>query len=408
MNVRAKAGIEVDHQVHSVTMWDYSWLLRRQGAEAEYADVNKVLDELAERGYDVVRIDAFPHWIAAGRDGESLSSIHSTAQPPGFMWGNHSDVTVEPRAALSQFLAGLADRGLTAGLSTWLTPDKTGRGEQVRTPQDLARIWIETLRFIHDQGLLHVVQWVDLCNEWPAWTPGIWPDVFGSIDSVFGMTEPFTDQQIERLDRFQLSLVLVREEFPGIPLTLSYYLRSPHLPLRTDLQRLASDEFDFAEPHIWLAAASPKFVERTAWRNDWNDDVTVLTDHERLIRRRYAAEREDYLAELAVALDEWQGWAAERGLPLWTTEGWASVGWSPDLVPGWDGWDYVKDAGAAAIGLAIDRNWKGICTSNFSQPHHVGMWADVEWHQAQTSRIRNASPVVGTGGRYLIGGTGEG
>jgi len=101
---QAKAGIEVDQQVHSVTMWDYSWLLRRQGAEAEYADVNKVLDELAERGYDVVRIDSFPHWIAAGRDGESLSSIHSTTQPAGFMWGNHSDVTVEPRAALSEFL----------------------------------------------------------------------------------------------------------------------------------------------------------------------------------------------------------------------------------------------------------------------------------------------------------------
>jgi hypothetical protein len=28
--------------------------------QAEYADVPRVLDELADRGYDVVRIDAFP------------------------------------------------------------------------------------------------------------------------------------------------------------------------------------------------------------------------------------------------------------------------------------------------------------------------------------------------------------
>ncbi|MBW2293056.1 MAG: cellulase, partial [Deltaproteobacteria bacterium] len=42
-------------------MWDFSWATRRSGNEAEYADWDKVLDQLAERGYDNVRIDAFPH-----------------------------------------------------------------------------------------------------------------------------------------------------------------------------------------------------------------------------------------------------------------------------------------------------------------------------------------------------------
>jgi len=44
-------------------MWDFSWLERRWPG-AGYEDWDKVLDELAERGYNAVRIDAYPHLIA--------------------------------------------------------------------------------------------------------------------------------------------------------------------------------------------------------------------------------------------------------------------------------------------------------------------------------------------------------
>lgn len=53
----------------AVTMWEYSWLTQRTGRQAEYADWDKVLDELVERGYNCIRIDAFPHIIAADADG---------------------------------------------------------------------------------------------------------------------------------------------------------------------------------------------------------------------------------------------------------------------------------------------------------------------------------------------------
>ena len=149
----------------AVTMWDFSWLLRRDGAEAEYGDIERVLDELAERGYDTVRIDAFPHWIA--NDQQGLHQKSFTAEPQGatFMWGNHQRVEVEPRTALDQFLDGLARRGLRVALSTWLTPDTTGRADQVRTPEDLARIWIETLEYIEDLGHLDLIDYVDLVQR---------------------------------------------------------------------------------------------------------------------------------------------------------------------------------------------------------------------------------------------------
>ncbi|WP_413803708.1 cellulase-like family protein [Streptomyces iranensis] len=374
--------------VRSVTMWDYSWLLRRFGDEAEYADGERVLDELAERGYDVVRIDAFPHWIAADSSGRRPDEITALPQPPGFMWGNHSAVTVRPREALIEFLAGLRRRGIQAGLSTWFTPDSTGRAAQVVTPADLSRIWLETLGVIQGAGLSDVVAYVDLCNEWPAWAPGIAKHLFGEIQSVFALNEPFTQEQIRLIDSYQESLIAVKRQFPGIPVTFSYYLRGVTPPLSTDVMRLSTAAFDLAEPHLWLAAGCPRFVARTEWTGDFENDVRGLAEHQNLVQRYYPAERDIFLAELEALLDVWQDWAADRGLPLWTTEGWASVGWSPELVPGWSGWDYVKDVAEHAVGMALERGWQGICTSNFSQPHHAGMWADAGWHRAQTARIR--------------------
>lgn len=47
----------------AITMWDFSWLERRWPG-AGYEDWDKVLDELLERGYNAIRIDAYPHLIA--------------------------------------------------------------------------------------------------------------------------------------------------------------------------------------------------------------------------------------------------------------------------------------------------------------------------------------------------------
>lgn len=369
-------------------MWDFSWLLRRSGQEAEYADVDGVLDQLAERGYDVVRIDAFPHWIAASNDGAVLEDVSALPQPPGFMWGNHEPVTVRPRQALLHFLRGLGDRGISAGLSTWFTPDTTDRAGQVASPEDLARVWLETLRVIRDAGLIGVVRYVDLCNEWPGWAPGVTRSIFGPGHDPDAEKVPFRDDELARLDAYQSALDAVKAEFPQLPVTFSFFLRGPSAPLVTDMMRLDTSSFDFAEPHLWLSSGCPQFIRTTNYVDDYSSDVRNLTDHERLIHDHYFTDRAAHLAELAALLDDWQAWAGSRGLPLWTTEGWASIGWSPNLVEGWDGWDYVKDVGAAAVELARQRGWQGICTSNFSQPHHVGMWADAAWHREQTDRIR--------------------
>ena len=51
-------------------------------------------------------------------------------------------------------------------------------------------------------------------------------------------------------------------------------------------------------------------------------------------------------------------------------------------------WRWVQDLCVAAVDLAIEHGWVGICTSNFSQPHFPGIWRDKAWHRELTHRIR--------------------
>lgn len=51
----------------AITMWDFSWLERRWPG-AGYEDWDSILDALKARGYDAVRIDAYPHLIHYGAD----------------------------------------------------------------------------------------------------------------------------------------------------------------------------------------------------------------------------------------------------------------------------------------------------------------------------------------------------
>lgn len=374
----------------AVTMWDFSWLLRRFGAEAEYADVTRVLDELAERRYDVVRIDAFPHWIAADSAGAVSDEIHSVAQGETFMWGNHSPVTVRPRAALLEFLSGLQQRGMTAALSTWLTEDSSGRSAAIQTPAQLARVWIETLDFIAAAGLLEVVEYVDLCNEWPLFVPGlhsaIWPT---ETDRGFGAEAAvWTDEDVRKVDTFNAALQAVKAAYPTLPVLFSYCLRGSRRPAADDCMRIDTSNFDLAEVHLWLSSDETfaTACDFPADYNGWN----ALAAHQRGVGARYAGQRDIWFRQLEQLLERWKAWADERGLPIWTTECWASVFWQPDLIesPHWgSGWAYVKDVAEFAVPLAVDRGWAGVATSNFSQPHHAGMWADIEWHQRMNDLI---------------------
>ena len=66
----------------AITMWEFSWLERRWPG-AGYEDWDQALSELVERGYDAIRIDAFPHLVYNDPEKEYLLLPHWSVQD----WG---------------------------------------------------------------------------------------------------------------------------------------------------------------------------------------------------------------------------------------------------------------------------------------------------------------------------------
>ena len=94
----------------AITMWDFSWLERRWPG-AGYEDWDKALDELAERGYNAIRIDAYPHLVAENPDGKWLLKEVWNQQD----WGSPDLNEVQVQPALNQFLAKCKERGIKVG-----------------------------------------------------------------------------------------------------------------------------------------------------------------------------------------------------------------------------------------------------------------------------------------------------
>ena len=101
-------GVRAAKEPVAIAMWDFSWLLRHEpGHEigSEFADWDRVLDGLVERGYNAVRIDAFPNHVAAGPDGKVTERVHFPRYDKDrVMWGNEYPTTVNPRRVLKEFI----------------------------------------------------------------------------------------------------------------------------------------------------------------------------------------------------------------------------------------------------------------------------------------------------------------
>lgn len=364
-------------------MWDFSWLTRRDGDEAEYRDWPRVLDELVERGYDCVRIDAFPHLVTTGDDTATI-----LPEPISAQWGNSSPVEVRPRQGLIEFLKLASQRDLRVGLSTWFNPDTTDQRSTVRTPQDYARVWGETLAVVHDAGLDGCIEWVDLCNEFPfgGWAHGAYPRIFGqSPRNPAPYFLPWRDGAVQRMQPYiDESIGALKARFPQHRYTLSFMGIS-----KANFYKLDTTHMDLVEPHVWLtdhipfSAASLGFMSMAQF--PFGEAL-----HARVGPSVYAMLKKHWLGRLGAHMDDLSSWAHERDLPLYTSEGWATVmyGGRP-AAQSQAYWSWIKEICEAAAHMAVDRGWTGICTSNFAQPHFPGMWSDVAWHQRVTSAIRH-------------------
>jgi hypothetical protein len=347
----------------AITMWEFSWLERRWPG-AGYENWDKALTELKERGYDAIRIDAFPHFVAD--DPEKIRKLipHWDNQ----CWGSpyYTEVQVQPH--LNDFIRKCKEYSITVGLSTWWREDTENANASIQSGRDLGLAWKRTLESIAEEDLLDNIIYVDFSNEYAldAWTPYLPKGT--RRNSVLGM------------QYMAESSAVLREAFPGMPLCFS---------IANEYDKWRSEDMsnqDLLELHIWIANSS-EFNEKVGYhfKRFGNDDYKNLQLNSLSVyrdRERYWLEKLNDRIQLAAK------WSKRSGLPLITTECWGPVDYKD--MPLLD-WQWVKEACEyGTMQAAKTGRWLAIATSNFCGPQFVGMWRDVEWHKRLTDIIHLA------------------
>lgn len=362
-----------EHTPLAITMWDFSWIERRWPG-AGFESIEVVLDELCDRGYDAVRIDAFPHLFAEDPCKEwLLLPIWSSNA-----WGSPYKNKIKLQPALYEFIQECQKRGLKVALSSWYREDADNIRMKITSPEKMAENWILLLEWLEKEGLLETVLYVDLCNEWPG---EFWAPYFKNNPPWKTWSGWYTDASMQFMRK---AVERLRVSFPKIPFCFSFDGCDVSHYYDRDLSF-----FDLAEHHIWMAklneeefyreigkASDPRFTENA---------YHVLSD------RAYASynSRREYWNNLLVkGIEQLAEAAAGAGLPLATTECWGIVDYKdyPLLR-----WDWIKELCELGISTASDSGkWAVMATSNFAAPQFSGMWRDVGWHRRMTDMIHKS------------------
>jgi hypothetical protein len=358
-------------------MWDFSWIERRWPG-AGYEDWGGVLDELLERGYDAVRIDAYPHLHAMDptREWEILPCWNQQ------VWGSPARNRIVLQPALIEFLSECANRGIMVGLSSWYQDDTTHARLAIPSPEVHGLQWVGVLADIEAAGLLDTILYVDLCNEWPfaCWAP------FFNYDPKSENHVTFASER--SLDWMNRAIRVVKERFD---LPTSFSLVGVPRDSMGAIEAVKIDAFDFWEPHLWMVHANrDEFNKRIGYTYTRWDSSGYEAVVERA-RPLYTSAPGYWQDLLRTQIAEAASFSRAVQRPLVTTECWGIVDYKD--WPLLD-WDWVKDlCEVGTLTAAATGCWGAIATSNFCGPQFVGMWRDIAWHQRLTTAIRQ-SPFV--------------
>ena len=356
----------------AISMWDFSWLERRWPG-AGYEDWDKILDELLIRGYNAIRIDAYPHLIAENPTKEWMLKEVWNQQ----VWGSPDLNVVQVQPNLNKFLLKCKERGIKVGLSSWYRQDVDDVRMKITAPDKMADCWISTLRTIEQVGLLDTILYVDLCNEWPG---NLWAPFFSSQYPHIVWGEWYKEESLFWMKR---TLERMRVKYPDMPFLFSFDCWDVHKYEEVDTSFL-----DLFEHHIWMVHQNNnEFYKKV----DYKDGQFLPEAYKKVVKvaeKLYKA-KPLYWQKLLTDKIKLTGEVAKKvGRPLVTTECWGIVDYKdwPLL-----NWDWVKELCALGTVTAAQTGmWVGIATSNFCGPQFVGMWRDVKWHQEMTAIIKSA------------------
>lgn len=377
----------------AIAMWDYSWILRHH-RYGEFENWDEVLEALAERGYNAIRIDAMPQFVASSSDGkieEEFRNVKDGWKPS--LWGNDYTMSFRPREALMEFLPKCEKYGIKVGLATWFMRHGTARKDIFMEEGGLLRAWDETLALLQSHSLLNNVIYVDLLNEYPNWHGYDWfknelnkrsdikrfkldnPDANVPEFDVDKKGENPLKQRFYN-DFINTTITTLKRKYPSLEFFAS-------LDSGMDLKNIDLSNFEALDYHVWFAHTGkiPGLGDISS-RNQSLDYRQVYTG----LLNYWKENKSSLIQWMNGRISDISNVAIKNNIVCGNTEGWGPIFWfdHPELD-----WLWVKESAEICVDLALNHdNYKFICTSNFTHPQFKGIWEDVKWHQQITSKIK--------------------
>ena len=219
---------------------------------------------------------------------------------------------------------------------------------------------------------------MDVANEVPYFLPGFLERLNKAGEGQAAPSGGYPPGQAQLLTtELNEAFSLLRGEFPELLFTASIHgdLRWLDLPV----------DFDCLDVHFY-ACADSRWKDRTkfysyasdfftgaAWHKEFSD--RCMKTHRAVAPLLRAAQRDK--------LRQFADWAQRRGMPLTTSESWASWYYidSPNLEWGW-----LLDWASWSVEDAIEFGMWGWTPHNYVAPQFSN-WRDVAWHQRLTGRF---------------------
>lgn len=380
----------------AIAMWDFSWLLRHYpGGELE--NWNAVLDGLVARGYNAIRLDAFPALVAPQPNGSVVETHYlPKADWKPALWGNQFSTQVNPRQALKEFIPRCLDRGLQLGLSTWFM----GPGvERIVGLDGFVRVWNQTLTFLKENDLLHNIYYVDLLNEYPLFSGFSWlrrhmdaqlqsqaeQAKAGGAHQWKAKTENYNDEKSRAsyVGFANDAIGRLQAAWPGLD-----FLFSQTNHYAADWRVMAPTRIAAMDVHNWFVM-NPLLGDKTGyWENIHSladNDIQFPRVQEALLKN-WSAHKPALIAWMDQFMAEVAAVGRQHDKPVGNTEGWGIINWldHPALT-----WDIIKEAGEICVDLGRKHGYRFLCTSNFTHPQFPRLWADAAWHRRLTTMIRS-------------------
>jgi len=361
----------------TLVMWDNAFVLRH-GPGGSFEDFDRVLDEAIERGYNTLRLDPMPQWIDLLRPERELS--WPDPKQPLMPWNWNTAVKGPVGAWIIEFVEKMLSRKLHYTVSAWWPMDEARGPKPLRRPKDHregAEMWVTMLtewkRRFGFEGLVYV----DLANEVPYFFPGFLERMKEATGCDWGVPAFGGAQSAFIARELNEALDLLRREFPELRFTASIHgdVRWLDVPV----------EFDCLDVHFY-ADADPRWTHRTRFHermpvlftdDSWHEDYSDRCNKAR------AAAAPMFRARQRGKLGQFAAWAQQRGMPLTTSESWAS--WYMIDRPGID-WGWLLEWAEWSVDDAIEYGMWGWTPHNYCQPQFEN-WKDVRWHRRLTERF---------------------